>query len=58
MRLGAGMLPHLVISGKFTTGPEPIQNVFPFFTGDKLEWREETSLPKFKKIGRKFLFVE
>jgi hypothetical protein len=58
MRLGASMLPPLVIGGIFSTGPEQIQNVFPFFTGDKLEWREDTSLPKFKKIGRKFLFVE
>jgi len=33
MRLGAGMLPPLVIGGNFSTGPEPIQNVFPFSTG-------------------------
>jgi hypothetical protein len=27
------MLPPLVIGGKISTGPEPIQNVFPSFTG-------------------------
>jgi hypothetical protein len=33
MRLIAGMLPPLVIGGNFSIGPEPSQNVFPFFTG-------------------------
>jgi hypothetical protein len=29
----AGKLPPLVIGEKFSTGPNPKQNVFPFFTG-------------------------
>jgi hypothetical protein len=37
MRLGVGMLPPLVIGGNFSIGPEPSQNVFPFFTGLQLE---------------------
>jgi hypothetical protein len=37
MRLIAGMLPPLVIGGNFSIGPEPSQNVFPFFTGLQLE---------------------
>jgi hypothetical protein len=37
MRLIAGTLPPLVIGGNFSIGPEPSQNVFPFFTGLQLE---------------------
>jgi len=37
MRLGVGMLPPLVIGGNFSIGPEPSQNVFPFFTGLRRE---------------------